>query len=107
MVDQTRLRRWFTSIEIPGYPFRSDITRHPEPDAPIQLTSVAVVSDTDFVAQKSCGLGGRMRDQRLFIREFQLQLFSKKCCQSLLDFFGFAFRAGESEQKVVGISHIP
>src|SRR5688500_16428363 len=66
-----------------------------------------VLGDSDVVAKKTCGLGASMGAERLFRREFQMELFPQKVRQFTLDSLGLFLGAGEAQQKVIGIPNVP
>src|SRR5215831_94160 len=64
------------------------------------------LSDRDFVAEKSCRAASRMRDERLFLREFELEFCVQERSELLFDLFGFCFRSGKTEHEIIGVPTI-
>jgi hypothetical protein len=48
-----------------------------------------------------------VRDQRLFLGQFQLEIVTQEPRQSLFDLFGLGFGSGEPEQVIVCVSAVP
>jgi hypothetical protein len=47
------------------------------------------LSDRDFIAEKPCRTASRMRDERLFLGQFELEFFAQEHSELLFDLFGF------------------
>jgi hypothetical protein len=61
------------------------------------------VLDGDLVAEEGRRLGAGVRDQRLVLVEFQLEVIMQERCQALLDLLGFGPGSGEPEEVIVGL----
>jgi hypothetical protein len=64
------------------------------------------VLDGDLVAEEGRRLGAGVRDQRLVLVEFQLEVIMQERCQALLDLLGFGSGSGEPEEVIVGVPDI-
>jgi hypothetical protein len=88
------------------------IKRHAQPDLPVGRPAapgdfaVAVLGG-DLVAEVSRCPGAGMRDQRLFLIEFQLEFITQERRQLIFDGLGFGFWPGESQKVVVGLCRAP
>jgi hypothetical protein len=68
---------------------------------------VVTAGDRDLIAEEPGPLGAGMSDQRLFGRQFQLEVLTQELRQPMLDLLGFGLGPGESEQGVVGLCRLP
>lgn len=67
---------------------------------------MVTTGDRDLIAEEPGPLGAGMGDQRLFRRQFQLEVITQELRQTLFDLLGFGLGPGETEQAVVGVSAI-
>ena len=83
---------------------------HFQPDPPVDVPAtvpvvlVVAVEDGDLVAEETSGLCPPVGDQRLRLRELQLELLLQELAELALDLLGLASWPDEPEQEVVGIS---
>ena len=63
--------------------------------------------DGDLVAEEGRRLGAGVRDQRLVLVEFQLEVVTQERRQALLDLLGFGPGSGEPEEVIVGLCRGP
>src|SRR5215203_7155233 len=91
--------------ELPTF-YLDDIERHAQANPAIDTATTRAVLltvdlvDDDVIPKETCGLGTGLRDERLFLGEFQFQGISQEFCQLTLYLLGFRFRASKSEQDV-------
>lgn len=64
---------------------------------------MVVVEDGDLVAEEAGGLCPPVGDQRLCLRELQLEFIPQELAELALDLLGFASWPGEPEQEVIGL----
>ena len=72
--------------------------------APASGDLAVVVLHGDLVAEEFRRPGAGVRDQRLVLRQFQLEFVTQELRQALFDLLGFGLRSGEPEQGVVGVT---
>lgn len=72
--------------------------------SPVQL--VVGVADHDVVAQEARRLAGRMGDERLLLRELQLELLTEEAGELLLDLLGFRLGTDEAQEPIIGVAHV-
>src|SRR5437016_12131080 len=80
--------------------FQPDLAVDGAPTAPVAL--VVAVEDGNLVAEEAGGLCPPVGDQRLFLREFQLELLVQELPELRLDLLGLASWTGRSEERRVG-----
>jgi hypothetical protein len=64
------------------------------------------VLDGDLVAEEGRCLGAGVRDQRLVLVEFQLEVITQELSEALLDLLGFGSGSGESEEVIIRVPDI-
>src|SRR6266545_5401507 len=74
------------------------------PSATVEL--VVAVLGHDVVAQEPGSAGAGVRDQRLRLGQFQLELLAQELAQPLLDLHRFALGSAETEENVVGVPDV-
>jgi len=65
------------------------------------------LQDGDLIAEETSGLCPPVGDQRLCLREVQLELLVQELPELALDLLGLASWPGEAEQKVIGLCRGP
>ncbi|MGH8898361.1 MAG: hypothetical protein ACRDZ4_15410 [Egibacteraceae bacterium] len=66
-----------------------------------------VVKDHEVVAEELRGLGPRVSDQRLRLRQLQLETIAQETADLGLDLLGLPPWAGQPEQPVIGLCRVP
>jgi hypothetical protein len=61
----------------------------------------------DLVAEEPRRLGAGVREQRLVLGQFQLEVIMQERREALFDLLGLGLRPGEPEQGVVGLCRGP
>jgi hypothetical protein len=61
----------------------------------------------DLVPEVPRSPGAGVRDQRLALAEFQLEVIAQELRQLIFDGLGFGFRPGEAQEVVVGLCRGP
>src|SRR6266705_1644342 len=61
------------------------------------------LSDRNFIAEELCRIASRMRDERLFLRQFEFEFFAQERSELLFDLFGFCFWSRKTQYKVIGV----
>ena len=87
------------------------VSGHPEPDGRIARPlapgyRLVILLNGDLVAEEPCRAGTRVGNQRLFLGQVQLEFVAQELPEPPLDFLGFRFRPGETEQVVISITAI-
>ena len=65
------------------------------------------MEDGDLVAEEAGGLAPPVGDQRLGLRELQLEFAAQELAELALDLLGFASWPDEPEEEVVGLCRGP
>jgi hypothetical protein len=90
----------------------NDLCRNTEANMPIDAAAampvvlVLCLLDHQFVAQEVCRFGGRMRNQGLFFRQFQLECFVQEVFQLGFDLLCFHFGASKSQAEMISVAKI-
>jgi hypothetical protein len=80
--------------------------RDAQPDHAVDGGPVTAVLDDDLVAEEGRRLGAGVRDQRLVLVEFQLEVIAQELCEALLDLLGFGLGSGEPEEVILGLCRL-
>ncbi len=112
VVKQRATLRWFSFAHVKRAPLPDEGPGHEQPDRSVDRPAVAGdlgvgVLGTDLVAEEARRLAGSVRDQRLGLRQLQLEFLAQERRDLRLDVLGLALWTGEPQQPVVGIADIP
>ncbi len=75
-------------------------------DAAVDFRAGLAVLDSDLIAEEGRGAGSGVRDQGLFLVQFQREVLPEEPGQALPDLLCFGLRPGEPEEVVVGIAGV-
>ena len=104
--------RGFAALEVRGALGLDHRFRHAELDRAVEPPDAAgdpavVVGHGDLVAEELRRLGAGVRDQGLFLVQFQLEVIAQELGQAGPDLLGLGFGSGEPEQRVIGVTCVP
>ena len=85
--------------------FQSDLAVDGSAATPVTLA--IVVEDGDLIAEETGGTCPPVGDQRLCLRELQLEFIPQELAELALDLLGLASWPGEPEQEVIGLCRGP
>ena len=103
--------RRFSFAHIQRAPLPDDGLGHEQPDRSVDRPAVAGdlgvgVLGTDLIAEEVRRLAGGVSDQRLGLRQFELEFLAQKRRNPRFDLFGLVFRTGKPQQPVIAVTDI-
>jgi len=107
-VKQHATLRWFSFAHVERTSLPDDGPGHEQPDRSVDRPAIAGdlgvgVLGADLVAEEARRLAGSVRDQRLGLRQLQLEFLAQERRDLRLDVLGLALWTGEPQQPVVGL----
>ena len=112
IVDALHPGSWPAVMAVAGALRPHNVRWHFQPDPSVDAAVTVLIAlmvglqDGDLIAEEACGLRPSVGDQRLWLREFQLEFIAQELAELGLDLLGLASWAGEPQQEVVSVANV-